>query len=290
MSLTSCPDCGGKVSTSARTCPHCGRPSDAAPQPSGYGVPQFPAPGYRPGYAPGPYAPAGAAGYAAAYAAAPEPPQEKECPSCRVRHATRGVCGECELRMVPVSHLPPHRFPRVPVYFAGFGPRLGALLIDTVVLLPVIALGYWVQTRSPLGAVVGAVLALVLTNGYEIGLTATLGQTLGKRVMDIQVRKADGAEVGWGTAFLRRLPIVVSGVIATLAVVSAAATLTQADFDGTYGFFARVAMITRSQPAWAVIVNGLMSFYYLADDIVFLANRRHRALHDIIAGTVVVHV
>ena len=27
MSLTTCPDCGGEVSSAARVCPHCGRPS-----------------------------------------------------------------------------------------------------------------------------------------------------------------------------------------------------------------------------------------------------------------------
>jgi uncharacterized RDD family membrane protein YckC len=192
--------------------------------------------------------------------------------------------------MVPAADLPPHRFPRVPVDYAGFGPRLGALVIDAVVLLPVTALGWWVQTRSPAGAVLGAVLLLVLTNGYEIGLTATWGQTLGKRAMDIQVRKADGAKVGWGTALLRRLPVLLTGVISLIAAAALAATLTQADFDSTYGVLQRAAIVAQSQPGWAALVNMLMGCYYLADDIVFLANRRSRALHDFIADTVVVHV
>lgn len=289
MSLASCPDCGGTVSTSAPSCPHCGRPAGIPSQPPAYPVREYPAPDYPAGYSPAAYAPARTPGYASV-AYAPEPPQEKECPNCRVRSRNRGVCADCELRMVPVSQLPPHRFPRVPVHYAGFGPRLGALLIDAVVLLPVIGLTWWVQTRSPAGAVLGAVLALVLTNGYEIGLTATWGQTLGKRAMDIQVRKADGAKVGWGTAFLRRLPMVLTGLASAVAVASSAATLTQADFDSTSGIFQRAVMIMQSQPVWAGIVNMLLSFYYLADDITFLANRRSRALHDFIADTVVVHV
>lgn len=295
MPLTSCPDCGGKVSSAARSCPHCGRlsgePAQPWTQPPADPMREYPAPAYPAGYAPPAYAPARASGYApVAYAPAPEPPQEKECPNCHVRSKTRGVCTDCELRLVPAGQLPPHRFPRVPVHYAGFGPRLGALLIDAVVLLPVAALGGWVQTRSPAGAVLGALLSLVIVNGYEVVLTATLGQTLGKRLMDIQVRKADGVKVGWGTAFLRRLPILLTGVISLLAVASAAATLTQADFDSTYGLARRIAMISQSQPVWAKLLNMVVGFYYLADDVVFLTNRRHRALHDFIADTVVVHV
>jgi hypothetical protein len=30
MGLTTCPDCGQRVSTSAAACPHCGRPLDTA--------------------------------------------------------------------------------------------------------------------------------------------------------------------------------------------------------------------------------------------------------------------
>jgi len=34
MALTSCPDCGGKVSTVAKSCPHCGRPCQDDPKQS----------------------------------------------------------------------------------------------------------------------------------------------------------------------------------------------------------------------------------------------------------------
>jgi hypothetical protein len=81
-----------------------------------------------------------------------------------------------------------------------------------------------------------------------------------------------------------------TGVITVLAVASSAATLTQADFDSTYGIFQRMAMISKSQPAWAMLVNFAMSTYYVADDIVFFTNRRRRALHDYLADTVVVHL
>ena len=39
MSLISCPDCGGQISRRAQTCPHCGRPLQAAPSPEPNPIP-----------------------------------------------------------------------------------------------------------------------------------------------------------------------------------------------------------------------------------------------------------
>ncbi|HSU17523.1 RDD family protein [Longimicrobium sp.] len=213
-----------------------------------------------------------------------------ECPECRLRTTNRTYCTRCNERLVPAAHLPPHRFPSTPVDYAGFGARFSAGLIDVVVLLPLLALTTWIETRSPASAALGAVLSIFLFGGYQVGLVALRGQTVGKRVMDIQVRRADGSAVGFGEAFMRYLPFLVQLVVGSLGQIVAASALTQADFDLAGGLMGRSGMLSGAGPGWAVAVNTLMTFFVLADVIVFFANRRHRALHDVIAGTVVVHV
>lgn len=275
MPLAACPDCGDRVSTSARTCPHCGRPgpfgAEPAPQPVSYAVSA--APGLAPRSA------------MDAFAA----PPELECPVCRDR-VRRSFCSRCDQRALPPQQLPPHHFPRVPVEYAGFGARLGAALIDGLVLLPFTALCMWIETRSPGGAVLGAILSVLLTCGYEVGMHAANGQTVGKRVLDIQVRRADGRAMTLDAAFMRYLPFIVSGALGAIATIVAAGSLHAFEFPYAGGIFARARMLSDAEPGWAQVVSTLSSLYALADAIVFFCNPRRRALHDYIAGTAVVHV
>lgn len=296
MALISCPSCTGKLSSAARSCPHCGHPGPfaepaaapwsaasvyppAAQAPRHDGYPRYEQPA-------DPYAPPA---QTLAYAPAPAAPAEMECPVCRVRGTGRTFCALCEERLVEPRFLKPHGFPRVPVSYSTFGQRFAAYMVDGLLMLPVVALVWWLQTRSPMGMVLGALVSLVVPNAYDIVLTATLGQTLGKRLAEIQVRMADGRKAGWGAAFLRRLPILVTSLVGSLAVLAMAATVTQGDLDGFYTFWARVAFVNGAVPAWAKAFNALFSFFVLADIITFFANDRRRAAHDFLAGTVVIY-
>lgn len=287
MPFIRCIDCSDFVSTSARACPRCGRPVPVveAPAPPAYASSGIPA---APQSALQAYAPAAARETAAA-AWAPPPPEEVECPLCRLRMQDRSYCYRCETRLVPAGYLPPHHFPRVPVDYAGFGPRLGALFLDGLVLLPVTGLAFWIETRSPAGMVLGAVIALVLYEAYHVGLIATFGQTLGKRLMDIQVRRADGARVGWGGAFVRRLPLLLGEVAGVIVAVFVAGMLTQAQFDEGGGIVDRMQMLMRASSTLNLFFQLPFTLYNLANILTFFANVRHRALHDFMAGTVVVY-
>ncbi|HSU17522.1 RDD family protein [Longimicrobium sp.] len=297
MALISCPACTGKLSSSAPSCPHCGHPGPFAevPAPSwsetpAYSSPAQPSARYENAAAGGGYGPPEASAFApAAYAPAPAAPQELECPLCRVRHVNRTFCPRCEERLVQPRFLAPHRFPRVPVDYSTFNQRLAAYLLDALVLLPVTALVWWLQTRTPAGLAIGATIGLIVPNLYDIVLTATTGQTVGKRLAEIQVRRADGGKVGWGTAFVRRLPVLLVGFVAFLGMLVVAATLTQPDFDGAYSVWDGLKLLRGATPLWARLLNVLFGFYSLADIITFFANSRHRALHDYIAGTVVIY-
>ena len=49
---------------------------------------------------------------------------------------------------------------------------------------------------------------LVSVGGYFIGFWAVLGRTPGMRLMRLEVRSADGGEIGWGRASLRFIGLV----------------------------------------------------------------------------------
>lgn len=290
MALITCPDCTGKLSSAARSCPHCGRPGPFA-EPTAWT--ETPAPAYPPAaapparyeYAPEPtYASAPQPYGSVAYAPAPPAEREAECPLCRTKYRNRTYCQRCEERLVDPSHLQPHAFPRVPVDYAGFGARFGALIVDGLVLLPVTILVYYLQKQSLGANALGSLISLVVLNVYDVALTATTGQTIGKRAAGIEVRRADGTRMGWGRAFLRRLPMIAYGLVTALttaamaAIAGFGATRAEANLDPAVGGIA----------AMFLLFSLVFSFYALGDCIAFFTNPRHRVLHDFIGGTVVI--
>jgi uncharacterized RDD family membrane protein YckC len=214
--------------------------------------------------------------------AAPPAPQELECPLCRLRHKSRTFCPRCEERLVEPRFLEPHRFPRVPVSYGSFGQRFGALIVDGLVLLPLMGVYFWLKSSGSGVIMLWSALWVVAYNAYYIGLTATTGQTLGKRLTEIQVRRADGGEVGWRGAFLRYLPNLLAGAVSTLVLATAAGNPYLAGGMGPRAGVAGGVMVL------AMLFNLLFGFYSLADIITFFAHPRHRSVHDFLGGTVVV--
>jgi uncharacterized RDD family membrane protein YckC len=92
---------------------------------------------------------------------------------------------------------------------ASFGLRFVAWLIDLVILVVIDTV-----IRVILGSTVGGLLGFVINFayfGYFEGGPA--GQTVGKRAVGIRViRYQDGGALGWGTALLRNLCRIISGI------------------------------------------------------------------------------
>jgi uncharacterized RDD family membrane protein YckC len=84
---------------------------------------------------------------------------------------------------------------------AGFGLRLVAAIVDTVVLLVLgLPLAFIGHDLAPLGD-------LVLWSAYFVALEgSTSGQTVGKRLVRIRVADVTtGGPIGWGRALLRHI-------------------------------------------------------------------------------------
>lgn len=126
--------------------------------------------------------------------------------------------------------------PALPPQVATMAARLGARLLDGAVLflalLPLrLLLGIlgmdrgphvdeatrqFVEGGSPLLGRLFIVTAVLVVIGYEVGLTATHGATLGKRSLRLRVvRREDGSLPGWGSAFVRWL-VPAAGLLACL--------------------------------------------------------------------------
>jgi uncharacterized RDD family membrane protein YckC len=91
-----------------------------------------------------------------------------------------------------------------PLCYAGFWPRLGALLLDDgvhkIVIWPVRALDLWGNADSRSFLVISGTLFWLFYNVY---LVRRFGGTLGKLAIGLRIRKLDGEPVGYREALLR---------------------------------------------------------------------------------------
>jgi uncharacterized RDD family membrane protein YckC len=155
---------------------------------------------------------------------------------------------------------------------APFSLRCGALLIDYILLVGIIAfstllarLGSHGPATKSNAQTVGIFVAIIVAAINFIGLSALRGQTLGKWATGLSIRRTDGEALSWERALLRHLVLYPPAFIIIGLIFLVANMMTAAAIAGG-GFVLTLA------------VGFLMATF----------NAHGRALHDVIADTVVV--
>ena len=98
--------------------------------------------------------------------------------------------------------------------YAGVGQRFLALLIDAIIVGVVVGIltGIGVAGRNA-GVIsitggIGGLIGIL----YFFVLEATMGATLGKRLMGLRIVKEDGSPISWGESIIRNLLRIVDGL------------------------------------------------------------------------------
>jgi len=171
--------------------------------------------------------------------------------------------------------------------YAGIESRFSAGLIDFCVFLPFIALHVWASASSLRAQVVATIVSAFLYPGYSIYFHGRFGQTIGKMVMKIRVISYNGTRLAWRQACYRSSVDVVLSLLQTLTFLIAASRVTAVDF-ASLNWIERAQRIKQLTPyTWELTV--LANVWVWSEVIIILTNKRRRALHDFIAGSVVVY-
>jgi uncharacterized RDD family membrane protein YckC len=172
------------------------------------------------------------------------------------------------------------------VTYAGFWKRFVAAWIDGfVMLLPTILL-LWFQSLSWIWNFLTVIPLTFLFYAYEIYFHGRWGQTIGKRSQGIKVLSLDGTPITWKQAFLRSSVGLGLGVLSTISTLVALFRMSDEEFS-SLSWVELSARQTELSPYINEII--IVSFIWFASEVVILLfNRKKRALHDFIAGTVVV--
>lgn len=159
-----------------------------------------------------------------------------------------------------------------------FGSRFVALIIDSIIFIPLAIINYGVNTLD-LPPVLSHLWLLVMTLAqpfYTIVMHGLYGQTLGKMAVKIKVVDLYENPITFHHAVLRSLPQIFFSLI--LIFLSKPQTT---DADG---------ILHSATATFASIMMFAALAWNLADIAVFFVNHKRRALHDFVAGTVVIEM
>jgi len=174
-----------------------------------------------------------------------------------------------------------------PVY-AGFWKRFGASLVDSFVLFPVGIIFLLLERISIWSAIGVTLVSGIFFTAYIIYFHYRYGATLGKMAAGIKVTLPNGSPIGIKEAFLRSC-VELGLSIATMLAHLSALTNTDAEQYRSLDWIGRDAYVMSLTPAWHQTVETIYWIWFWSEVVVLLFNERKRALHDIIAGTVVIH-
>lgn len=134
---------------------------------------------------------------------------------------------------------------------------------------------------------VSCILSPVLGLAYWVLMHWRFGQTLGKMVMKLKVTKRDRSAITLRQSLLRSC---VDIAFYAFVIAGSLYALLSWPHDqwSTLSFWDRMGFFSQSLPDGNSFIQSLYFYWLLAELIVLLINRKRRALHDFIAGTVVI--
>ncbi len=162
--------------------------------------------------------------------------------------------------------------------YSTFGPRLAASIVDGIFLSMLSAVLAFITAKigSEAAKTIYGYIDYTQYAIYSVILHGLYGQTFGKKLFEVKVVKAKGeGNIGFTQAMLRdSVPI-----LFLFVTLFASLYITQASNDVEIPSWVRSLLIVSSI---ALLV------WHLLEIVTMLFNKKRRALHDFIAGTVVI--
>jgi uncharacterized RDD family membrane protein YckC len=171
--------------------------------------------------------------------------------------------------------------------YAGFWPRLAAIIVDMIVLAPVIGISFWTLSASRTTALLLELPLAFAFAFYNIYFIGRWGQTIGKMALKIRVVRLDGGEAGFKRAFYRHAVDFAFSVATSALAVYALMSVTDHEYS-MLAFDERVNLAEDKTGVWTSALIWLSFAWTGSELVVLLLNEKRRALHDYIAGTVVI--
>lgn len=171
--------------------------------------------------------------------------------------------------------------------YAGFWIRLVSLILEVVILIPYILLKLYVDGLGYSITYYTVLPELLFYFWFRIYLVKKYGGSPGKLIVGIKIIKLDGSDVTWREAILRELFSFLDAVFVSCIMVVA---LSYADKEiyMSLDWVKKQDYLLSLFPTLSRIHNLFNSFWFWSELVVLLFNKRKRAIHDYVAGTVII--
>lgn len=171
--------------------------------------------------------------------------------------------------------------------YAGFGPRLASLLLDAVIIMPFVFVILYLNSASKDIYYYTLLPNLAFNLWYNIYLPKRYGGTPGKLILGMQILNLNGNPIGFKEAFLRHLVMLILTLFSSVLMIDALLVADESTFQDL-GWLQQSVYLMSLSPLLFTIYTWLTNIWTWSELIVLLTNPRRRALHDYIAGTVIV--
>ena len=173
------------------------------------------------------------------------------------------------------------------LYYASWWRRICANLIDGVIVLAPGMVQIHIGKTSPRLLPFVIVPFSIIWIGYFIYCHKRWGRTLGKLALGVRVVGLDGSRLSWRQAVLRNIGEIAFSLPYWWVFINAYSTVPLVEYTST-PIADRFKLIQTLFPSWYPTVSTLNQCWVWSEFVVMLFNERRRALHDFIAGTVVI--
>jgi uncharacterized RDD family membrane protein YckC len=171
--------------------------------------------------------------------------------------------------------------------YAGFGTRLGAYLLDMVILIPYIILYQVIIGISSDALYYIAIPSIIFSLWFYVYLVKKYGGTPGKLIMGIKIIKINGEDISWKASCLRYIVSFMLGLFGSFIFILIASEIDPEKY-ASLNFWQRNTYISQFEPGLMRISVILNNIWIYSEFLVLLTNDRKRSIHDFIGGTVVI--
>lgn len=171
--------------------------------------------------------------------------------------------------------------------YAGFWRRLLAMLVEMAIWIPISFLTLRWGWSSHIMLIPFSVFGLLLGTSYNFYFMRRWGQTIGKMVAGIRVVTVELAPLGWPHIIKRYSVDFIFGLLTTIATTTALLQVPEVELN-QLTFLKMGEKLVEFRPRYLDWVNPMQQIWFWSELVVLLLNKKKRALHDFIAGTVVI--
>jgi uncharacterized RDD family membrane protein YckC len=167
--------------------------------------------------------------------------------------------------------------------YAGFWTRVGAAMVDGIVLLPLSGLSFYILLSMKSLPLIIAV-SLIYTV-YKPLMEYQYGATLGKMAVGIKVINEDGGMLTPNQAIIRYSPWLIGNIVNILFLVEIFSLGAFGELEG----FIEYTTFVQEHGSILSTLSSVASLILLVSVLGLLFNKQKQALHDKVAKTYCIH-